>query len=405
MVMGQSNHVGQSSTYIQAVAPGANPGWITTEYDKSGLWRQNVETVGTPFDSTGQGSYFGRLATYLMAAGVPCAFVPCALGSTNISGWVPGQAYYDNSAARATLLGDHKGVLWWQGEQDANIATSQASYEASLNSSVNDWCVTKFPGKKWILMNINNVGLDATNAATIHAAIAHVGVTNTHVGAVGDMLGRFSNSIHYGTGGATEVNNVALTAYNALNAAYVYIVPDTTAPVMTGAVGVSAIAQTSFTLSWSAATDAVGTTGYQYNIGAGWVDVGLVLTTPITGRTAGTGYTCQVRAYDAALNYATPISAVVTTLATLATTVTFSVLDAAGAAVTGLTGLDYAFFDQSRISQLLAPVKVGANLAISGGNATFSIAGVTSLAVGATGYMRWGDAAGTKSGGGPVVVS
>ena len=90
----------------------------------------------------------------------------------------------------------------------------------------------------------------------------------------------------------------------------------------------------------------------------------------------------------------------------LATTVTFSVVDAlSGMPVTGLTNLDYAFFDQPRIKDAMAPVKKGATLSINGGTATIDITGVTSLAPGQTGRVEWGTADGTKAGGGQVVVS
>lgn len=100
------------------------------------------------------------------------------------------------------------------------------------------------------------------------------------------------------------------------------------------------------------------------------------------------------------LEFAGPVS-----MAALATTVSFTVVDAAGVPVTGLTGLDYAFFDQPRISNAAAPVKKGATLAISAGVATVDITGVTTLNVGQTGRIQWGTADGTKAGGGQVVVS
>jgi hypothetical protein len=93
------------------------------------------------------------------------------------------------------------------------------------------------------------------------------------------------------------------------------------------------------------------------------------------------------------------------TATALATTVSFAVVDEDGVTIADVSGLDYAFFDQSRISQLQAPVKTGTNLSITGGAGSINIGGVTTLAPGQTGYIQWGDAAGIKSGGGPVTVS
>ena len=67
-------------------------------------------------------------------------------------------------------------------------------------------------------------------------------------------------------------------------------------PGMPGAPTFSAIATTSATVSWTAATG--GVTGYSYSTNGGttWVPVGLVLTTPLTGLTSNTGYTVKIEA-------------------------------------------------------------------------------------------------------------
>ena len=246
VVMGQSNHVGKSTNYIPAVAPAGNPGWLSTIFDKAGRWRNNAETSGQPFDSvvsgdtatypvevdpSPAGSYFGKLATFIMSLGVPVAFVPCALGSTTVAAWAVNTAttsLYGAALARATVIGAYKAVLWWLGETDTT-GTTNSAYQSGLNPIINDWCVTRFPGKKWILMNINATGNAVGTGGTgptdtgfnaIHAAIASVAASNTNVAGLADMNGQFSNSIHYGTGSATEVINVATQAYNAISTAF-----------------------------------------------------------------------------------------------------------------------------------------------------------------------------------------
>lgn len=88
---------------------------------------------------------------------------------------------------------------------------------------------------------------------------------------------------------------------------------DVDPPEMSGEITISDLTPTSYTASWSAATDNVGVTGYEYRINEGsWVDVGNVLTTPISGRTPGASDDLDVRAYDAAGNRAEPISTTVT---------------------------------------------------------------------------------------------
>lgn len=241
LVIGQSNHVGKSAIYVPAVAPVGNPSWLPIERDKAGTWRHNVETAGVKFDDatgaiysvhadpTPTGSYFGNLATRIMAVGVPCAFIPLAMGSTSIAAWAVNLSttwLYGAALATATAIGDYKAVLWWQGESNSGDGTTRATYESALNVLVNDWYTRT--GKKWALMNINATGCGVGSAGTsssdngfnaIHAAIASVAETNANVVGIADMNGAFSGSVHYGTTGA-ETIEVGLRAFNVLNAAY-----------------------------------------------------------------------------------------------------------------------------------------------------------------------------------------
>jgi hypothetical protein len=97
-------------------------------------------------------------------------------------------------------------------------------------------------------------------------------------------------------------------------------VADSTPPVMTGSLSTSSINQSGFTVSWSAATDNVGVTGYEVSVngGSSYTDVGNVLTVTETNLAAGTTYQIAVRAYDAANNKATPLTTSVTTSAATA---------------------------------------------------------------------------------------
>lgn len=102
---------------------------------------------------------------------------------------------------------------------------------------------------------------------------------------------------------------------------------DTTAPTLSGVPSFSAITSSGYTVTWTAGTDAVGVTGYEVQVASGgWTNVGNVLTTAITGRTAGATETVQVRAYDAAGNRSAAISAGVT-LASAVVTGTLTVAE------------------------------------------------------------------------------
>jgi len=93
---------------------------------------------------------------------------------------------------------------------------------------------------------------------------------------------------------------------------------DTTAPTMVGDITVSTITTSGATLSCSAATDAVGVTGYEYSIDGGTsysLIANAARSVVVSGRPAGTAHSVRMRAFDAAGNRATPLEESFTTLA------------------------------------------------------------------------------------------
>lgn len=78
----------------------------------------------------------------------------------------------------------------------------------------------------------------------------------------------------------------------------------------------SSVTSSGFTLTWPAATDAVGVSKYEYSYDAStWTNAGNVLTVAITGRVASTLYTMRLRAVDAAGNTSNVLTLAVTTAA------------------------------------------------------------------------------------------
>lgn len=93
--------------------------------------------------------------------------------------------------------------------------------------------------------------------------------------------------------------------------------PDTTAPVMSGAISITNVTTSGATLSYPMATDNVGVAGYEYSIdgGARYVNAGLSRSLAVSALTASTTYQVRARAYDDAGNRSAPLSASFTTLA------------------------------------------------------------------------------------------
>jgi len=89
---------------------------------------------------------------------------------------------------------------------------------------------------------------------------------------------------------------------------------DTEAPSSPTSVSASNIQQTTATLSWNAATDNVGVTGYEVFQGATSIGTTTGTSVNITGLTANTSYTFSIEAFDAAGNSSAPGSVSFTTL-------------------------------------------------------------------------------------------
>jgi hypothetical protein len=225
---GQSNNVGSSPIFVQPVAPSAHPEWLPPKLAKDGVWKQHKEQADDPFDNrtnatypvqgsgTPTGSYFGVLATKIMEAGWPVAFVPCALGSTGIAAWAVSastSSLYGAMLARAQQIGAHERVIWWQGEAEADAGNnmSQAAYETNLNALIDHY--HGVTGVKWFICAINTSAA-GTNAAAINAAALNVAATNPRVSGSCNMAGAFTGDIHYDT--STDINEVATRVFTAL---------------------------------------------------------------------------------------------------------------------------------------------------------------------------------------------
>lgn len=95
--------------------------------------------------------------------------------------------------------------------------------------------------------------------------------------------------------------------------------PDTTPPSAPGALSISDITSSSAKTTWTAATDNVGVTGYEYrlNNASTWTTLGNVLTVTLTGLNQLSTYSVDVRARDGAGNVGEVRTASFTTLSAL----------------------------------------------------------------------------------------
>ncbi|QIE59971.1 T9SS type A sorting domain-containing protein [Rasiella rasia] len=98
--------------------------------------------------------------------------------------------------------------------------------------------------------------------------------------------------------GSTWQADIALDAFEMEGGS----VADTQAPTIPTNLAVSNIADTSVTLNWNASNDNVGVTGYEVFLDGSSIGTVASNTANVTGLVAGTTYSFQVRAFDAAGN-------------------------------------------------------------------------------------------------------
>ncbi|MDX9696704.1 MAG: GEVED domain-containing protein, partial [Bacteroidales bacterium] len=99
------------------------------------------------------------------------------------------------------------------------------------------------------------------------------------------------------------------------------VVPDTQAPTAPTSLTATSIAQTTFTLGWTASTDNVGVTGYEIYQNGTLKGTSTATSFNVTGLTAATTYSFTVKAKDAAGNVSAASAA--KSVTTLATSVTY----------------------------------------------------------------------------------
>ncbi len=121
LLIGQSNAAGRG--FAEETAPLDNLGG-RLKILRNGLWAKMFRPIN-PDRSFAGVSFAESFATAYATAheGVDVGIIPCADGGTAISQWMPGEILFDNAvhcAKMAMRKSDLKGILWHQGESDAN---------------------------------------------------------------------------------------------------------------------------------------------------------------------------------------------------------------------------------------------------------------------------------------------
>ena len=108
---------------------------------RDGSWQHAAEPLHTDKPEragVGLGSGFA-LELLCHAPETTIGLVPCAVGGTPLSRWLPGMDLYEAALSMAKQVcgdGTMKGILWHQGESDANDATLAESYGTRLQTMI-----------------------------------------------------------------------------------------------------------------------------------------------------------------------------------------------------------------------------------------------------------------------------
>lgn len=142
LLVGQSNMAGRGIVEAQDRIP--HPRVLML--NKDGQWLRAVDPMH--FDKAAAGVGLGRTFGIQVAEASPditVGLIPCAVGGSPIDAWKPGEFYaptashpWDDAIRRAKLAlqsGVLKGILWHQGESDANDKLAPA-YEAKLHDLI-----------------------------------------------------------------------------------------------------------------------------------------------------------------------------------------------------------------------------------------------------------------------------
>ena len=251
---------------------------------------------------------------------------PQAIQNANLTFYAPLTS--DATVTVGGLSLSATGTLTYDGADNPNVEaygsdttapTLSAASVTSVGTTTATGNVTTDEGNG-TLYSIVSTSATAPSATQIQAGQNHTGAAATWSGnqavsstgaktlSITGLTSSTSYYAHFQHKDAANNNSSVVTS-----AQFTTSTPDTTNPTMTGSVTISAKTTTSYTASWSAASDNVAVTGYEYRLNAGsWVDLGAVLTVNISARTPGATDTFEVRAYDAAGNKATALSQSVT---------------------------------------------------------------------------------------------
>lgn len=185
LLVGQSNMAGRAP--LDDAAGRTEPRILLFAAD--GVWIPAADPLHPPqagSAGTGPGMSFARtVATALPECEI--GLIPCAVGATPLARWEPdGDLFHEAAKRLQTALaqgGSLAGILWHQGETDAQTESNAATYEARLERAVRAW--RALPGAARAVFVCGELGrflspVAFPGAARVNAALRSVGGRTPH---------------------------------------------------------------------------------------------------------------------------------------------------------------------------------------------------------------------------------
>lgn len=184
VIAGQSNAGGRATNVQTFTATNTASGYM---FGNDYIWYRLTDATDSPvnqvdtvsLDINAKGSVWPLVfSSYVSNLNRNVSIVPCALGGTSITQWLPSNDHTDRSTLYGSMIhrtrtalasgtATLKYLLWWHGETDAQNGMSQATYYSYLATL--SYAVFNDLGIRMIVCKLQNcVGADVT---TINNAI------------------------------------------------------------------------------------------------------------------------------------------------------------------------------------------------------------------------------------------
>lgn len=146
--------------------------------------------------------------------------IPCAMGGSALARWMPGEELYDYAVAHVRLaqrFGNLEGILWHQGETDAESDECTETYGVRLSHMLQTLRRDLQTEVPIVLGEISDFRGNASRVARVNAQLAQIARTQPNCGLVSAAgLTSKADLLHYDAVSQRELGRRYFCAFRAL---------------------------------------------------------------------------------------------------------------------------------------------------------------------------------------------